>query len=89
MKGEHTMNMTIEQAIATLEIAHGQQMSDEVEQAIRTVLDGMKQRVEVVRCHECKHRHTNDCSMTWLDEEKAKLYDWSGGNDFCYCGTRK
>lgn len=31
--------MTLEQAIATLEIAHGQQMSDTVEEAIRTVLD--------------------------------------------------
>ena len=42
--------MTLTEAMKRLEIFAGQQMSEEMETAIRTVLDNMKKRVEVVTC---------------------------------------
>ena len=83
------MNMTLEQAIATLTVAENQQMSGRVEEAIRIVLDNMKKRVEVVRCRDCEHRHTNDCSMVAIDYEEEEFTSWEEDDDFCSYGERK
>lgn len=45
--------MELTQAMKRLEIYADQQMGD-MEEAIRTVLDNMKKRVEVVTCADCK-----------------------------------
>ena len=79
--------MTLEQAIKTLTIAEGQQMSGRVEEAIRIVLDNMKKRVEVVRCEKCSYSH--ECEqMIYMgtDDEDNELYRFVR---FCSYGERR
>lgn len=55
--------------------------------------------VEVVRCKDCRHRHTDDCSMyheTWYEIDEGCGYfdndyavtDYTDDNGFCSVGER-
>ena len=45
--------------------------------------------VEVVRCKECKRRHTIDCAM-WLEcYECGRKWDWCKDDDYCSYGERR
>lgn len=47
----------------------------------------LKERVEVVRCKDCKHFGTEDCSMFF--DNDYYLLNWARDNDFCSWGKRK
>ena len=44
--------------------------------------------VEVVRCKDCKHRKTENCSM-YVECDCGSQYTWECDNDFCSYGERK
>lgn len=89
------MNMTLTQVIQILGIAEGQQISDEVSEAIRTVLAEMqkpeKDVVEVVRCRDCKeseYRSGKRYCYLW-DYEPGMSPNTVDEDDFCSYGKRK
>ena len=54
------------------------------------------QFVEVVRCKDCKRRHTEDCLMQYTDysedmdaNPEGISVEWCEDNDFCSYGERK
>lgn len=83
------MNMTLTQVIQILGIAEGQQISDEVSEAIRTVLAEMqepeKDVVEVVRCKDCCYSRKDYGNLQCKRFCEAAVYD----EDFCSYGERK
>jgi len=84
-KGETTMNMTLTQAMQILGVAEGQQLSDEVAEAIRTVLAEMKQRAEIVRCDGCCRKITLRGQIYCTKFNDSPVYE----TDFCSYGERK
>lgn len=42
--------------------------------------------VNVVRCKNCKKRHTDDCAMYYRSAESDEQYSWELDNDFCSWG---
>lgn len=80
--------MTLTQAMQILGIAEGQQISDEVAEAIRTVLAEMKQRVEVITCAECRYKpiaKVNRKGFLICAASQMEITD----TDFCSYGERK
>ena len=45
--------------------------------------------VEVVRCKNCRKRHTWECAMHYESEDGKEQYGWENDNDFCSWGERK
>ena len=45
--------------------------------------------VEVVRCKNCRKRHTWECAMHYESEDGNEQYGWENDNDFCSWGERK
>lgn len=45
--------------------------------------------VEVVRCKNCRKRHTWECAMHYESDDGKEQYGWENDNDFCSCGERK
>lgn len=45
--------------------------------------------VEVVRCENCRKRHTWECAMHYESEDGKEQYGWENDNDFCSWGERK
>lgn len=45
--------------------------------------------VEVVRCRECRHRHTRDCAMYYECSQCGGQWDWTTEDGFCSYGERK
>ena len=43
--------------------------------------------VEVVRCRDCKHRKTENCSM-YVECDCGSQHTWECDNDFCSYGER-
>lgn len=44
--------------------------------------------VEVVRCKDCKHRKTENCSM-YVECDCGSQHTWECDNDFCSYGERR
>ena len=44
---------------------------------------------EVVRCKNCRKRHTWECAMHYESEDGKEQYGWENDNDFCSWGERK
>jgi hypothetical protein len=44
--------------------------------------------VEVVRCKDCKHRKTAECSM-YVECDCGSQHTWECDNDFCSYGERR
>lgn len=56
----------------------------------------LEKSVEVVRCKDCKYRHTEDCLMQYTDysddmdaNPEGISVEWCEDNDFCSYGERK
>lgn len=45
--------------------------------------------VSVVRCRECKHRYTMNCSMYYECSRCGGQWDWTTDDGFCDRGQRK
>lgn len=45
--------------------------------------------VEIVRCKDCKHRNTSNCSMYWESDDHTEQYSWENDDDFCSWGKKK
>lgn len=45
--------------------------------------------VEVVRCRECRHRYTMNCSMYYECARCGGQWDWTTDDGFCDRGQRK
>lgn len=45
--------------------------------------------VPVVRCENCRKRHTWECAMHYESEDGKEQYGWENDNDFCSWGERK
>ena len=45
--------------------------------------------VPVVRCRECRHRYTMNCSMYYECAQCGGQWDWTTNDDFCSYGQRK
>ena len=46
--------------------------------------------IDIVRCKECKHRHTVDCFRAYLEYDIQEwIVDSGDDNDFCSYGERK
>lgn len=45
--------------------------------------------VEVVRCKDCRKRHTWECAMHYESDDGKEQYGWENDNDFCSWGERK
>ena len=45
--------------------------------------------VEVVRCWECRHRYTMNCSMYYECAQCGGQWDWTADDGFCDRGRRK
>ena len=45
--------------------------------------------VEVVRCRECRHRYTMNCSMYYECSQCGGQWDWTTDDGFCDRGQRK
>ena len=45
--------------------------------------------VPVVRCRECKHRYTMNCSMYYECSQCGGQWDWTTDDGFCDRGQRK
>lgn len=43
----------------------------------------------VVRCENCRKRHTWECAMHYESEDGKEQYGWENDNDFCSWGERK
>ena len=44
--------------------------------------------VPVVRCKNCRKRHTWECAMHYESEDGKEQYGWENDNDFCSWGER-
>ena len=60
---------------------------DIVQKALETAQD--IGAVEVVRCKNCRKRHTWECAMHYESEDGKEQYGWENDNDFCSWGERK
>lgn len=49
---------------------------------------GVNDRVEVVRCKDCKFRGREDCAMYYRCN-CGEQHTWETDNDFCSCGERR
>lgn len=58
---------------------------------IKSILFGLKAAnvVEVVRCRECRHRYTMNCSMYYECARCGGQWDWTTDDGFCDRGQRK
>lgn len=45
--------------------------------------------VPVVRCRECRHRYTMNCSMYYECSQCGGQWDWTTDDGFCDRGQRK
>jgi len=45
--------------------------------------------VPVVRCRECRHRYTMNCSMYYECSQCGGQWDWTTDDGFCDRGERK
>ena len=45
--------------------------------------------VPVVRCRECRHRYTMNCSMYYECSQCGGQWDWTTNDGFCDRGKRK
>ena len=45
--------------------------------------------VPVVRCKNCRKRHTWECAMHYESDDGEEQYGWEDDNDFCSWGERK
>lgn len=45
--------------------------------------------VPVVRCWECRHRHTMNCSMYYECSQCGGQWDWTTDDDFCSRGEQR
>ena len=45
--------------------------------------------VEVVRCKNCRKRHTWECAMDYESDDGKEQYGCENDNDFCSWGERK
>ncbi len=46
--------------------------------------------IDIVRCKECKHRHTVDCFRAYLEYDIQEwIVDSGEDNDFCSYGERE
>ena len=45
--------------------------------------------VPVVRCENCRKRHTWECAMHYESDDDEEQYGWEDDNDFCSWGERK
>lgn len=45
--------------------------------------------VEVVRCKDCRKRHTWECAMHYESDDGKEQYGWENDNDFCSWGERR
>ena len=43
----------------------------------------------VVRCKNCRKRHTWECAMHYESDDGEEQYGWEDDNDFCSWGERK
>ena len=52
-------------------------------------LNKLREMVQVVRCRECRHRHTRDCAMNYECSQCGGQWDWTTEDGFCSYGQRK
>ena len=52
-------------------------------------LNKLREMVQVVRCRECRHRHTRDCAMYYECSQCGGQWDWTTEDGFCSYGERK
>lgn len=45
--------------------------------------------VELVRCKNCRKRHTWECAMHYESDDGKEQYGWENDNDFCSWAERK
>ena len=45
--------------------------------------------VPVVRCRECRHRYTMNCSMYYECSQCGGQWDWTTDDDFCSRGEQR
>lgn len=56
---------------------------------LRELLEVNREGRSVVRCRECRHRYTMNCSMYYECSQCGGQWDWTTDDGFCDRGQRK